>query len=145
MAEAVGVLASIITILDLAGKVMGYLHSASHVDDERQRLKTEISDSVVILTILQARIRDASLHALSLKTTEALATSGGPLERFEADLKAIDRAVAPVPGSGRLKTTVDKATWPLKKTKVNELIDSLNRQKILFNLALQDDHMFVHL
>ncbi|CAO2648680.1 Nn.00g079470.m01.CDS01 [Neocucurbitaria sp. VM-36] len=145
MAEAIGVVASIVTILDLAGKVMGYLHSTSHIDDEQHRLRTEISDSVVVLMMFKARLSDASPHAPSLQTTRALAGPGGPLMRFKTDLETVAGIVIPEAGSGRLKSTVDKLTWPVKKTKVNELMASLNRQKSLFKLALEDDHMSISL
>ncbi|KAK5056660.1 hypothetical protein LTR84_012192 [Exophiala bonariae] len=145
MAEVLGAVSSIVTLLDLAGKVIEYLKSASHADDDRSRLRDEISSSVAVLMMLKARLSPTSPHVTSLQTTKTLAAPGGPLEQYKSDLQTVASKIVPSVGTGRLKVTVDKLAWPFKTTEIKALIASLNRQKTLFNLALQDDHLSISL
>lgn len=144
MADAVGLAASIVSLLDLAGKVIGYLNDVKDGSKDRARLRDEISSTSFLLFMLKDCTSTSSPTTDWLQTTKALTGPKGPLEQFKHCLDTIAEAVS---GNGvnghrsQPRAAIASLIWPFKKGKIDELIASIERQKSLFSLALQGDHM----
>ena len=62
----------------------------------------------------------------------------GPLEQFKIALEHLASKLAPVDG---LRKVGKALAWPFQKTEIQDILNMIERQKSLFNLALQNDHM----
>jgi len=144
MAEVVGLAASIASLVELAFKVVGYFNAVKGGEGEKGRLRDEISSASFLLLMLKDRTSPNSPNAPSLQTMTALASRHGPLNQFKECLELVADKIAGCNGEGLLRSAVTSMSWPFKKSEITQLLASLERQKALFNLALQDDHLLVH-
>lgn len=138
MAEAVGVAGSIVAIIQLTTTVLQYIHKVRDASEERLRIHDEISSAGFLLYILKDRAENAQSEE-TLSTVKSLNVPSGPLEQFKAALERLTARLAPVQG---LKTVGKAVAWPFKKAEVKEILSTIERQKSLFNLALQNDHVY---
>jgi hypothetical protein len=144
MAEVVGLAASIAGLVELAFQIVGYFNAVKAGEEEKGRLRDEISSASFLLLMLKDRASPSSPNATSLQTATALASRYGPLNQFKECLELVADKIAGGSGKGRLRSAVTSMSWPFKKSEIAQLLASLERQKALFNLALQDDHLLVH-
>jgi hypothetical protein len=138
MADPLGVAASIITVIQLASVVTKYIKDAHGGSDERLRLRDEIRNTVCVLEMLQDRAEETDLKESWAKSLKPIRSPNGPLAQFSKTLELLIIKLAP---KSRLKQISQTVKWPLDKGEVVSLLHSLERQKAMFNLALQSDHM----
>jgi hypothetical protein len=134
MADPLSISASIIGVLQLSAVVVQHINSMKDASEERKKLLNEIGTTSDFLAIINNPVRLAQ-HGDSW---ESLRKPGGPLEQLEAVLKKLDAKLAPATGLSKVKKAV---TWPFKKGEIEGLLGSIERQKTLLGLALQNDHM----
>jgi hypothetical protein len=134
MADPLSISASILGILQLSAVVVQHINSMKDASEERKKLLNEIGTTSDFLAIINNPVRLAQ-HGDSW---ESLRKPGGPLEQLEAVLKKLDAKLAPATGLSKVKKAV---TWPFKKGEIEGLLGSIERQKTLLGLALQNDHM----
>jgi hypothetical protein len=134
MADPLSISASILGILQLSAVVVQHINSMKDASEERKKLLNEIGTTSDFLAIINNPVRLAQ-HGDSW---ESLRKPGGPLEQLEAVLKKLDAKLAPATGLSKIKKAV---TWPFKKGEIEGLLGSIERQKTLLGLALQNDHM----
>ena len=138
MAEVLGVVSSIIAILELSGVVIDYVHKTKSASDDSERLLLEISSINGFLTSLKELIRRAESHDQWLDTVKSLGTPQGPIAQYDSALKRLQAKLKPVVG---WKKAGKALRWPFEKTEVAEILGSIERQKALFALALGNDHI----
>lgn len=73
-------------------------------------------------------------------TIKPLNLPGGPLDKFKIILEQLALKLKPVEGAKKVGRALK---WPFQKGEINEILNTLERQKTLFNLALQNDHVYV--
>jgi hypothetical protein len=136
MADALGIAASIISVLQLAQTIIKYLQEVKDASDSRETLLQEIKSAVRILqTLADLDLKsEATLRRWS-RTFDLLRT---PLGHFSASLSRLERRFAPSKGSARVK---DALKWPFQVAEIKQVITSMERQKTLFILALQRDEL----
>lgn len=135
MADPLGTAASIITVVQLAATVVRYLKDVRDAGKDRNTLLVEISSVTGLLSNLKDLAEVDETYSNMLKT---LNVPNGPLGQFKAAIEKLSRDLAPVSG---LKEVGKAFAWPLKKAETKGIIDSIERQKALFSLALQCDHL----
>lgn len=135
MGEPLSIAASILTILHISGTVVQYLSSAQDGSDDRQRIINDVLNGCGILSILKARSEGDQKYSASIKS---LGLPNGPLDQYKANLGCLASKLTPKGGTRHRGKTL---TWPFQKGEVKDILDSLERQKAVFALALQDDHM----
>jgi hypothetical protein len=135
MADPLSISASIIGILQLSAVVVQHINAMKDAADERKKLLAEIGATSDLLAIINNPVRQAQ-HGDSW---ESLRKTGGPLEQLEAVLKKLDAKLTPATTS--LSKVKKAMTWPFKKGEIDGLIGSIERQKTLLTLAVQNDHM----
>lgn len=138
MADPLSITASIIAVLQLTTTVTGYLKDAQGGSDERLRLRDEIRNTVCVLEMLKDRAEEAELQDKWAQSLRSLNSQNGPLTQFSETLELLVSKLAP---KDRLRQIVQTLKWPLDKTEFVSVLNSLERQKTLFTLALQCDHM----
>jgi hypothetical protein len=62
----------------------------------------------------------------------------GPLEQFKGALEQLASRLEPSKG---VKKVGRALTWPFQTEEIKEILSTIERQKSLFDLALQNDHM----
>jgi hypothetical protein len=135
MAEIIGAAKGIMTIIQLAGKVIDYIEDTKSANTERNKLLLEICTTKDVLVKLHSTANGAEWNA----TVELLSDPTGPLEQFQSVLELLESTLKPA--QGKLKKFGDTMTWHFAKSKVNEALSMIERLKALFMLALNNDQM----
>lgn len=138
MAEVFGILNSIIAILELSGRVINYVHKAKSASTDSDRILLEISIITGFLSSLRGLISTAESHDVWLDTVRSLDVPNGPIEQYAAFLGRLEGRLKPVVGWRKAGKAV---RWPFDKTEVLDILDSIERQKTLFILALENDNL----
>ncbi len=136
--DPLSISASIITILQLTGKVVQYLNNVKGGDDDRKRILDELTYTHVLLFQLKDLADREHGRDTVLVTMESLALPKGPLEQVKMALEALASKLAPVQGLRKLGKAL---LWPFEKGEIKEILATIERQKTHFSLALQKDHM----
>lgn len=149
MAEVVGLVASIIGIAQLTGKLVqveyDYIGGVKDAPSTLRKLVDELQSLSKVLTILQGHARkDKSLKFTAL---QSLNGQNGPLVGIHRELEKLLLKLKPG-GKGlrssiswRLKGTISKLKWPLEEGETLEHIARIERYKSTFQLALSADHL----
>ncbi|KAL2039110.1 hypothetical protein N7G274_008159 [Stereocaulon virgatum] len=138
MADALSVSASIITILDLTTAAIQYIRDIAHAPKECSEILTEVCANSGILSALRHNVSQARDDQTWMATIQWLSVSDGPLARFRVALECLLSRVGPTNG---LRKVGRLLTWPFKKEEARDILNSIERQKSLFILALQNDNL----
>lgn len=138
MADPLSISASIIAILELTGTVVQYVNDVKDASAERLRIRDQISSTSFLLYMLKDLIQQAHSSEPWLSRVQSLGVPKGPLEQFKSALEQLALRLAPPKG---LKGIGKALTWPFQREEIKEILITIERQKSLFDLALQNDHM----
>lgn len=133
--DPLSITAGIIAVLQFTETVIQYLDDAKGANEDRNRIRSELYGVLGMLYILRNRATDDEPGSLIL---HSLATPNGPIEQFKVTLELLANRLAPSKGWKKVGAVI---TWPFPKKEVKELLDTLERQKSLFILAQQNDHL----
>ena len=136
--DPLSVSASIVTLLQLSSKIIGYLSDVKGAPKEHQKLRLEVCSVLPMLSILQDQADQAQQGDSWSTTLRTLTGPQGPLEQFRDSLKRLESKLAPVKG---LKKARKALVWPFEKAEVLDILITIERQKSLFDLARQNDHI----
>ena len=142
MGDPLSITASIIAILQLTQQVIQYVVDAKDAGDDRNRLLNEITSAHGFLFVLKDKaekfgIRWDDTFYVNMRTLNG---PTGPLEQYKL---ALQRLVAKLMPQKGLKKFGQILGWPFEKKEIMEILDTIERQKSLFSLALQNDNMHV--
>ena len=136
--DPLSVSASIIALLQLSSTVIGYLSDVKGGPRELQKLRLEVCSILPILSILQDEAEQAKSGGSWSSTLLSLDVPNGPIQQFRVALERLETKLAPVKGWKK----VGKAfNWPFEKEEILGILSSIERQKLLFTLARQNDHI----
>ena len=136
--DPLSVSASLVALLQLSSTVIGYLSHVKSGPRELQKLRLEVCSTLPILSILQDEAEQAKSGGRWSSTLLSLDVPSGPIQQFRAALERLEVRLAPVKGWKK----VDKAfTWPFEKEETLGILGTIERQKLLFTFARQNDHI----
>ncbi|KAL8964938.1 MAG: hypothetical protein Q9183_004128 [Haloplaca sp. 2 TL-2023] len=136
--DPLSVTANLTTIIQLTIAATTYLREVKHASEDRIKLREEIHSIQYLLETLKDRVEDSITLQKDLTSIRALTLAGGPLEKLTAALEQLMDKIAPKDGfAGRTRSLV----WPFRKEETRALLDTVERQKSAFSLALQNDNM----
>lgn len=138
MADPLSISASIIALLQLTSTVVRYLNDVKDAFDERLRIRDEITSASFLLYMLRDRAEQASLGEAWLSTVRSLSVPKGPLEQFKRALEQLATRLAPVNELAKIGKALK---WPFQREEIKDILSTIERQKSLFDLALQNDHV----
>jgi hypothetical protein len=138
MGDPLSISASIVAILQLAGTVVQYLNDVRGAPDDRRRLLGEISSTIGVLYTLKDQAERTQWGNPWSNTMRSLNQPTGPLEQFKTALEQLVCKLLPVKGLKKVETAF---SWPFQKGEIKTILNSIERQKTLFILALQNDSM----
>lgn len=139
MAEILGTAASVIAVLELAGKLTvlsyTYIGGVKKAPESIQKLVDELQSLSDALENLQT-CTDSNPESPALKK---LSGPDGRLQQCARDLEALLLKLAIKPGGFRAK--IGRLAWPLKEKEVIECIMQLERHKSHFILTVTVEHL----
>ena len=138
MADALGTAASIIAVIQLAQVVLGYINDVKGASEDRNMLLVEISTVNGLLYSLSDLASRSSERDSWISKLRALQAPNGPLSQFESALATLAEMLKPVHGIRKVGKAL---TWPFQHGEIKDILSTIERQKSLFSLALQQDHM----
>ncbi|KAI9845534.1 MAG: hypothetical protein M1838_001702 [Thelocarpon superellum] len=138
MADPLSISGGIVAVLQLAGTVMQYLNDVARASEERDQILLEISHINHILPVLKDLAERPQWGESWSTTIGYLNLPKGPLEQFNSALQRLASKLEPVRGLKRVERSL---AWPFQKGEIRDILQALERQKTLFHLALQNDHI----
>ncbi len=138
MADPLSISGSIVAVLQLTSTVVHYINDVKDASEERLRIRDEISSTSFLLYMLKDRIQQAHSSELWLSMVQSLDVPKGPLEQFKRALEQLASRLAPCQGLKKIRNAL---TWPFQREEIEEILSTIERQKSLFDLTLQNDHM----
>ena len=136
--DPLSVSASIVALLQLSSTVIGYLSDVKSGPRELQKLRLEVCSVLPILSILQDQAEQAKSGGPWSDTLLSLDVPNGPIQQFRAALEQLETKLAPVQGWKKVGRAL---TWPFEKEETLGILGTIERQKLLFTLARQNDHI----
>ena len=129
--------ASIIAVLQLSGTVISYLNDVKEASKDSYSILLEVSSVTGLLYTLRSLIETDKGDGY-LDVARSLAVPYGPLDQFKTTLEKLSKQLQPATG---VRKAARVLKWPFKKEEVKELLSTIERQKTLFSLALQNDQV----
>jgi hypothetical protein len=136
--DPIGVTSSITTILQLTRDVMKFFSRVKDAPTACNKILMEISSINGILSSIKELVDEADSDKAWLSTVRSLGGPNGPLEQSKSALEKIASHIEPIAGSRKTRRAF---IWPLREDEVTDILRTLERQKALLILALQNDHM----
>ena len=130
--------ASIVALIQLSSTVINYLSNVRSCPKELQQIRSETLSVLGILTTLQDQIDQTRPGDPFFPALRSLNVPGGPFEQVHTTLRRLDLKLAPTNGWVKLGKALK---WPLQKEEIHEILNTIERQKALFSLAQQNDHI----
>ncbi|KAJ6618678.1 hypothetical protein B0H10DRAFT_1222751 [Mycena sp. CBHHK59/15] len=131
MAELVGLLASILQLVDTIVKASTYVKDFQDAPKEQQKLLSEVQSLQPLLQELQSRVRDN-------QTASGIQQLKDPLARFEETMKRFSDKLRAA--SGPWSKVSKQLTWTLwNKKEASEELNKIERFKSLVNAWLAID------
>ena len=137
--DPLSISASIAALLQIAGTVINYLSDVRDGPKDLQRIRLEVCSILSILIMLQDQLNQAKDDDDSLSSTlMSLNVPDGPFDQFRAALERISLKLAPIQGWRKLGRAFK---WPFDKEEIEDILRIIERQKSIFSLARQNDHI----
>jgi hypothetical protein len=137
--DPLSIAASIIAILQLSNKVIGYLNDVKEASKEHARCAVEAANLHSLLTNLRYRLEDADADTPWFTAIRALAVDKGPFDQFKQTLELLSNRMAG--GADHLGKFREALMWKFKKEEMDRMLLSMERLKTLVVIALQMDHL----
>lgn len=137
--DPLSVTASIIAILQLSNKVIGYLNDVKDAPKERARCAIEVSNLHSLLTNSRFRLEEGDAKTPWFITIRSLAIENGPLDQFKEALERLQDEVTG--GKGRLVQMREALIWKIKREEIDRIMQPMERLKTLILAALEMDHL----
>ncbi|KAF2809676.1 uncharacterized protein BDZ99DRAFT_463452 [Mytilinidion resinicola] len=136
--DPLSVTASIIAILQLSNKIVGYLTDVKDASRERATCAVEVSNLHSLLLNLRFHLEEGNANTPWHTAVRALAVENGPLDQFKQALEMLQTKMI---GRGRIKKAGDMLVWKFKKEEIASILGQIERLKTLVEIALQRDHL----
>lgn len=138
MSDPLSTTSGIITILQLTGTVVRYLHEVESASKDRRKLLEELKNTVTILHTLKDTAERAERNVPHSTVFSVLSSSNETLKQFKASLEELARRLAPAQDLSRLKRVV---FWPFSKAEIREILSKIESQKLSLVLVLESHNM----
>ena len=136
--EPLSATASIIAVIQLSRKVLGYLNDVKDASKERANCTIEVSNLHSLLTSLRFCFEEGSTDTRWYTAVRALAVENGPLDQFNQALKLLENNMT---DGSRTKKAANSLVWKFKKGEIASILQRIERLKTLVEIALHIDHL----
>lgn len=132
--------ASVLALVELAGKTITYIKQVKNAPQEKQHLLKLLIQSKGILHTLNDLIESVEDEDWAT-TIRSLAGSDGPLSQYQDILEQIISRLGINCDKISLKHVVNSLKWPFTRKEVEELTTALEKLKSTFVIATTNDHV----
>jgi hypothetical protein len=137
---AVGLLASIIQVIDATTTVIQYLNDVRKAPNDRARLAQEAKNLLSLLITMRYKVEEANTVDPWFTNIRFLGTVNGPLDQFKEAMEDLARKLQPEPGIRKFSQNL---IWTIDKKECSETLTKIERLKTLILLARQEDSLSV--
>ncbi|KAF2121350.1 ankyrin repeat domain-containing protein [Lophiotrema nucula] len=134
--------ASVIAILQLSSKVLGYLNAVKDASKDHEKCTREAANLYSLLTALRFHLEEKNSRDPWYTAVRALAVENGPLDQFK---QALEQLQTKLTGTGRLGAAGNVLIWKFKKEEIASILGRMERLKTLVEIALQMDHFKIEM
>lgn len=138
--DGLSVAASIIAVIQLTGKLVGYLNDVKDAPKERADCAREASSFYSLLVTLKYDLDESNPDDPWFRAVRALGVKDGPLERYKQLLEAL---VNKIKNEKASKKIIGALSWKFNKEEVATLLHRIGRLQPLIQIALERDHLYV--
>lgn len=138
MAYPLSISASIVALLQLSATVVKYISDVKEASAIGQQLLSEVTSATGTLYLLKDLAQRDQWAEHWPTTIRSLAGPDGPLDQFRKALHSLADKLMPVVGMRKIGKAL---RWSFEKNEVQEVLSIIERQKTLFMLALQSEHI----
>jgi hypothetical protein len=138
--DPLSIATNMLTVLQISGCVVRYLFDMKNASRECQKALMEVNNARAILFQLRELVLHVEADDPWFTMLKMLCGPHGAIDHFRTTIEAMEAMLGPVHGRKKLQRSL---TWTFRKGELTENIYQIERQKLLFNLVLQNDHMFV--
>lgn len=129
--------ASVIAIIQLSSEVVGFIGSAAGARKTRNRLRDEIHPCDKILQDLKDEADESEEGKSWSDTIKALEQPDAPLGRLSIALRVVKARLDPKDGQKKVFAALK---WPFEEKEVQKIIDTIEREKNLLHLSVENNH-----
>jgi hypothetical protein len=142
MAEVLGCAASLLTVVEAVAYVTKFIRSCKHAPQESQHLVRELSYIRGLLITIQETIDEQEGSNNTWSSTGVLLNdSNGLLQQFQQLLDVLDLRIGGPSQVKGLKRFTYAMKWPFQESETLKLLNTVERYKGLFELALDNNHI----
>ncbi|KAH0556261.1 hypothetical protein GP486_005815, partial [Trichoglossum hirsutum] len=135
--DPLSVTVSIITILQLTGKVIDYLNGVKDAPKDRAQCAIEASNLYNLLITLRYRLEEGTSNEPWNTAVQALSVKDGPLDQYKLALEQLQTKITRQGGMNKVGHFL---LWKFIKEDVVEVLARIERLKSLVQIALEMDH-----
>jgi hypothetical protein len=132
--------ASLVTLVQLAGAVISYVTTVIDAPTQKKKLLAALIQARGLLSTLVELADEVKDEDWSY-TIQSLSVRNGPLSIFQELLEHLARKLGGTPSDDRIKTALARLRWPFDQTSFQEMLNSLEKLKSHFLLAMENDHI----
>lgn len=136
--DPLSISASIAALLSLTSTVVQYLSAVKGASKESRKVLVEVSSVSGLLYQLKDLAERKREGETSSRTERLLGAPRGPLGQLQTALNELSSKLTPVAGWEKTRRVL---VWPFQKQEIKAILDTIERQKSLLGLALQQDDM----
>lgn len=140
MAEAVGLVASIVQLASATLRAMEYIEDVKGALESRKKGRDELRDLHKVLLDLRDTVEEAKTQESWFQGVRSLAEEGRPLHQIKA---AIEELISILKPTSSMKSAGKALIWTLDKKKVAEILMRIERAKSSIIITLQQSHLLV--
>ncbi|KAI9852682.1 MAG: Ankyrin repeat domain-containing protein 44 [Vezdaea acicularis] len=145
MADPLSTTASIIAILQLSSVIVKYIKEVRDAANEKSQLFNEIINARGELLRLKDLIELSELENPWMYAVQDLGKPEGPIELYKLALERVAKRLGiereTKKDFQRIRTITNTLKWPFQSGEIKDIIALLERQRSVFALALQMDHL----
>jgi hypothetical protein len=136
--DELNVAASIITVLQLTGAVIGYLNDVKDAPKECQQCTIEASNIQNLLINLRYRVEKGQAGDPWCTAVRDLNIKNGPLDQYKQALEQLRSRVEIQDGVQKVKR---RLLWKFSKEEVKSILARIERLRSVVMVALEMDHL----
>ncbi|KAJ5602062.1 hypothetical protein N7510_011596 [Penicillium lagena] len=138
--DSISDVASLATLVQLAGAVINYVSTVIDAPTQKRKLLAALIQARGLLSTLVELTGEVKDEDWSY-TIQSLSARNGPLSTFQELLEHLARKLDGTPSDVRIKTALTRLRWPFDQTSFQEMMNSLEKLKSHFLLAMENDHI----
>jgi hypothetical protein len=140
MAEAIGLIASILHLASATLRAMEYLEDVEGALETRKKGRNELRDLHKVLLDLKDTVEEAKSPESWFQGVRSLAEEGRPLHQIKVVIEELISILKP---TSSMKSVGKALIWTLDKKKVAENLMRIERAKSSITITLQQSHLLV--